>query len=367
MERQTRSLLMAVGFASMATGMLAACDHPSTRVTDDLQFELFQAHLHTPYVVGAKMTIMVTHGGDSVVGWKVESTDSSVISVGQEKPYEDRNTLYVPIEAVSPGTADLRILNNADKLVTTRTVQVEAPDRIELVHAGLKKIMKQDAPVLTGGDTVQILIRGTGTFEVLYYHEGHRVFGNGVLEPVSSSEDLTATAKTTFLFENREWLALSPNRLAETNSVDLMVGGVRLGRISVESVDATAIARVEIDAESTDGLKKDDTFYLMARTLDDQDRDIFGVDAFWSVDNVKQAGEGDLFEATYDSGKTATVVAQVGEVQDSVEVHTSGGTVQTSNTIGCSTVPVTGAWPLFLALLGMAIMARRRRRQTVRR
>jgi MYXO-CTERM domain-containing protein len=348
--------------ALLAATSFAACHQDGVRVEDDLDFELFTAELHTPYVAGAAVRIWAWHSDDDVdpSGWSGDVEDPSVLEVLSQGA--SQTGLSLQCHAAGPGETTLRIRDGGGSTLTRRTIEVAQPDRLELVPAGLIKIYGDDAAALALDQPVKVLVGGTATFEVRYYQGSRRLFGNGALVAEALDQTVTAGVEGTYLFENREWLRVSVDAtgLAE---VALTVNGADLGHLVVRGVDEEEIASVEVVAESEQGADDEALIYLLARARDVQQVDVWGVDFDWSVDGLLDPETGDLYYYYYDGDSERTVEAARAGQSDLVTVHFTDGGVTSSNHLGCATSGGSAAG-LALPLLaaGLWLMIRRRRR-----
>ena len=356
MKRMSWLLVLLGGLAGV--GALGCAE--DVRVGDDLDFSLFEYRLHTPYVVGVEVTIRVSREGqDSVEGWWGESENPEILRVGENSGYPD--TLWIDCTAAGPGTTELRIRDRNGSIRARRTIRVERPSDLVLVPAGLQRILHDEVPGLDTGELVLILQGGTATFEVEYYRDGERLFGNGVLQIAPGVPGLEAENVRTYLFRNREWLVLSPLKPGP-NGVTLSVGDRVLEDVRIEAVGLEAITDVRIEAEETRGAKDGTFLYLLARAFDETGREIYGVDFDWDVDGMAEPGEGDLFGYEYQDEAYAEVTARAGSASDQMLIEMSGGTVTSSNSVGCSTSPAGSSFGIFLAmLLGFGVWLMRRR------
>lgn len=330
---------------------------PAISVTDDLHFSLFNYELHTPYVVGARVRIHVDRRGDARVdGWSGEVTDSSVFAVEAVEHASDGRSFTLRSRAVGPGETRLLILDERGKVATSRTIRVEAPDRIALVPAGLIKVRGDDAPPADSGEPIRILSGGTATFEVTYHRGPERLFGNGALSVELTEPGLVVEVAQTYLFENREWLRLTMDATG-LMEIGLDVGGQEITRATLEGVTEDVITGVEIEAEPTRGAKNDSLLYLLAHAYDEDMGDVWGVGFRWAVDGYQHEGDGDLFYYYYEKDSERVVSGSVAGLSDEVVVFMSGGGVTSSNSLGCSAAGDSGG--LVAVLLVLILMALR--------
>ncbi len=342
----------------------AACQ-PDVRVEDDLDFELFDFELHTPYVVGADVSLHVSRRNEaSVSGWTVETEDQATFLVDGDTLTNDGRDIWVSGLALAPGETRLLVRGAGGSLRASRRIRVAMPDRIALVPAGLIKVRGDEADPLDPAEPILALEGGLATFEVQYYAGSERLFGNNALGVSVDATGLDAYPEQTFIFENREWLRLSADATG-TYEITLSVDGQHIATYDVDVVASDSIAQVEIEAEPARGARNEDLLYLLAHAYDSSGRDLWGVDFDWSIDDAQEPGEGDLFYYYYESDSDHVVAASRNGHQDEVVVFMSEGGVTSSNSIGCSTADAaTGLPGLLLPLLLLLALVRRRRTQS---
>ena len=354
-----RSLLYC--FIALVCLPLAAC-FADVRVEDDLDFQLFAYDLHTPYVVGADVGLHVSRRDDaSVTGWTVDAGDSAIFEVVPGTLQNDGDDIWVDGLAVAPGETKLLIYDESGHLETSRAIRVEMPDRIDLVPAGLIKVRGDGAEAVASDEPIRVLEGGQATFEVQYYKGAERLFGNNALTVTVDDALLEAETDQTYLFENREWLRLTPDATG-IHEISLSVGGSLIATYDVEVVTADVIEGVEIEAEPAGKAEKDDLLYLLAHAYDDQSRDIWGVDFDWAVDDLAEPGDGDLYYYYYDPDADHVVSAARNGYSDEMTVFMSDGGVSSSNSIGCNAAgSATGLVAFLLPLLWLGWRRRSRR------
>ena len=343
----------------LAAAATAAC---GTRVimTDDVDltwdFGLtlpgFEDKLHTPYVRGAPVTIWVDADDDDLrmTGWQVVTSDPAVFSVEGSFASDHDASLSAAGRAVGEGQAQLDVLDGDGARVGGGTAEVLVPDQAELLAHGYLIIGRQPEASVA---ELRILEGGQATFLVGYLREGRELHGNGVLS-IDAPEGLTATARTTFLFENREWLTVSSAAVG-TSSITLLADGVEVGTIAVETVPESDIERIDILTQDERGAQRDDSLVALAQAYDVAGRRIFGVDFDWDVDGVREEGEGDLYRYSYAPDLARRLTASRGGRSGSTTIHSSGGYVSSSNDLGC-TAGRGPSGPLGGAALALAVL-----------
>jgi len=343
----------------------AGCGETIT-LTDDLDLTWdfgitlarFDEELHTPYVKGTEVRLEVRSDDEDrrFTGWRLESSDPSVFQLGGTGRTE--YSLYVEGIAAAEGTSEITIRDDEGDVRGRTVVEVLAPDRIELEHHAYLIMDREDeAPV----SDARIVEDGTSTYLVRYFRDGRELHGNGVLSAVAP-DGILPEPRTTFLFENREWLSIHATTPMST-SIELLADGEPVSVFPVEVVPETAIEDVVLIAQNERKAGPEDWLVVLAQAYDGQGRRIFGVDYEWMLDGVMQIGDGDLYRYEYDPEQPRQITARRGAHSDTITIHASRGFVDSSNDIGCSSSAPTGG---ALVFAGLALVLFRRRRACVR-
>jgi hypothetical protein len=340
---------------------LGACG-PTYSLTDDidltwdfgLTLATFDDTLHTPYVLGTKVTLYVNSSEDNpdLRGWTIESTDPEVFRIDEIVVDDRAESVRGSGIAIGEGKAELIVRDAAGKRVGSGTAEVLAPDAIGLDSHGYLIIGRADeAPV----DEARIVENGTATYLVHYFRAGRELHGNGVLS-VAPQSGITATPRTTFLFENREWLTVSTTA-PKTGALELFAYDRPIGTLPLVVVPESDIAEVVLLTESEADHEDGDLLVALAQSWDDAGRRIFGIEYAWDVDGVQQIAEGDLYRYSFKRGANQMVRAARGGHSDSVMIHSDGGSVGSSNNVGCA---AGGGGSV---LVGLVVLGLRRRRR----
>jgi hypothetical protein len=341
--------------------VLAACG-PDIRMTDDIDltwdFEItldrLDGFLHTPYVKGAPVTVFVNGGDDDdLTGWKVSSSDSSVFAIDSVTVADDRHSIAAKGRAVGEGVAGLIVDDKDGGQVGIEEAEVVAPDRVELDAHGYLILNREPEAYV---DDVRIVAGGTATYLVRYYRGDRELHGNGVLS-IDAPAMVSANPRTTFLFENREWVSVSSSTVG-TESIALRADGDPITTVPVITVPETDIQNVALLAQSEKGHEDGDWLVLLAQSSDAIGRRIFGVDYRWNIDGVMQTDAGDLYRYEFKQGAFEMVTAERAGHAASTMIQSDTGFVDTTNHVGCDAGAGAGGF-VGLALLGL----RRRRRQ----
>lgn len=317
--------------------------------------------LHQPYVQGSEMDVYVDHSDDKkdLSGWSLRSLNTEIFSVDNPtfSKFND-NYFRVHCHAVSDGIAQLEVLDSSGKVQHRTTVEVGKPDRIELLAHGPMLVDRAELPALTTNP--QVLAGGTATFLVRYYKGARLLNGNGALD-VASTENVTAATPQSFLFEDRDWLQVTP--LAEGNfAVPLRVGGDDITTLQLKSVPESAVDEVRILGKNESKAKKGDWLVALAQAYDTADQPIYGVEYDWELDGDTEPGEGDLYRYQYDPKEKHNIEARFGALDAVAQIH-GEGFVDSSNNIGCATSGDPRTSLVSLVVIGVAMAFARRRRR----
>lgn len=345
---------------------LGACG-PTYHMTDDVDltwdFELtlsrFDDDLHSPYVRGARVTLFAhsSDDGERFAGWSIESSDPEVFRVDDSAVEAGGDGLVAHGQAVGEGTARLRLLDDRGREVGRGVAEVRVPDRVELAAHGSLILGRDDEAVVSEARVVE---GGEATYLVRYFRDGRELHGNGVLT-ADVPAGVTAQPRTSFLFENREWLTLDATD-AGTGTLQLRADGEAVVSLPLVVVPDSAIEDVVVLTESEKGHDDGDWLVALAQAYDAQGARIFGVDYAWDVDGVAQSGDGDLYRYRFQRGMFEMVQAQRGAHRDAVMIQADAGFVDSSNRVGCT---AGGSGSLLVGLAGLGLVAVRRRRAHV--
>ena len=341
---------------------LAAACGPTITLTDDIDLTWdfaptltrFEDSLHGPYVRGTKMRLYVSSSDDKqrFTGWTIASEDPSIVTVAATSG--DDLGLTAQATAVGAGTTDLIVLDDKGHVVGRGHAEVGLPDRVELdAHGYLILDRASEAPV----DEARILEGGEATYLVRYFRGGDELHGNGVLT-TGAVNGLVAEPRTTFLFENREWLSITSTQQG-TSSLPLLVDRTPVAAVQVVTVDQTAIDGVALLSTSEKHASDGDWLVALAQSYDADGRRIFGVDYAWDVDGKALDASGDLYRYEYKAGKYEMVTARMAGHQDSLQIQSDAGFVDSTNNIGCA---AGGGAASPLLVLGAIGLRRRKRR-----
>lgn len=356
---------MRPGTCALGLALAVAACGPTYSMTDDVDLtwdfaitpRRFEDHLHSPYVRGTAVTVYASSSdkGEDLHGWTIESSDPGVFQIA-DVVGSTGHDLAVRAQAVGEGTAILTLLDPHGHAVGASAVEVAVPDAIELdAHGSLILGREDEAPV----HEVRVLAGGEATYLVRYFGRRRELHGNGVLS-VETPSGVTGQPRTTFLFENREWLTLDTTTVG-SGSLRLFADGVAASTVPVVVVPETAIADVVVLTERESGHRDGDWLAALAQAYDAAGERIFGVAFDWNVGGVVQQADGDLYRYQFKSGRYEMVQAQRGTHSDTAMIQSQGGFVDSTNHVGCAAGGGGSPAPVLVGL-GLAVVVRRRRR-----
>ena len=373
MRRTTFPIL---GLAVVALGFLAGCPQDQVNFHDDLDFVFdFKPFdplhppgddLHIPYVVGAEMRMYALRDHDKMnleSAW-AESLDTGVLDLWDR--HSDATQTDFRCRATGPGTTEVVIWRNeaGTRAWGRAAIEVAQPKTAELTFAGPLFIDAGREEFRVNGP-VNVLVGGTATFLVEYADAtGRRLYGNGVLEVSQAGEGMDAYADQTWLFEDREWLVVTPLTPGD-HVVDLKVGGRSLGAVTIHAVQDADVAIIDLRRESESGHDNGDFLAVLALGYTDTGDPIYGIEYSWEVDGFPKAGEGDLYKYEYDRRDTSSLQADFNGHTQKTTIHSAynDGWVSSTNNIGCTAAATPGRWTsLVLMLVPLGLLALRRRR-----
>lgn len=355
--------LAACGLA-VALG-LGACA-PTYTMTDDIDLtwdfvltpSTFDDALHSPYVRGTKVALLA-HSSDKEPdfrGWSIVTSDPAVFRIDDSAVDPDGRGLTAHGQAVGEGTASLRLLDDRGHEVGRGVAEVLVPDQVELDAHGSLILGRDDEAAVAEARVVE---NGEATYLVRYFRGGRELHGNGVLTAVAPV-GVTAQPRTTFLFENREWLTLGTT-VAGSGALQLSADQVSVASVPMVVVPESAIADVVVLTQSENGHHDGDWLVALAQAYDGNGERIFGVDYTWNVNGATQTGDGDLYRYQFKQGLFAMVQAQRGLHSDAAMIQSDQGFVDSSNKVGCT---AGGSGSLVVGLMGLGLVVVRRRRRS---
>jgi uncharacterized protein (TIGR03382 family) len=370
---------------ALALSMLAllpALSCKSAALRDDIRFELTFSFvptirkpdvLHLPYVTGAKVNLWLEDdAGADMNGWRFDSSDPAVFSI--ETRETGIGTMRGVLRARAEGRSVVRAYDTLGRLRYTYDIPVVAPDRVELYSHGPLLLREPESAARV--EEARILEGGKATFLVRYFRGNRRLHGNGALVAAASG-GIAAEPRTTFLFENQEWISLSA-RSAGEHALDLAAGSSPAVRFRVVGVREQDLVRLELDGGDEGRARRGDWLNVVVTGVDRSGHTVLGVDCAWLLEGESQYGRGpgwpweeeasdvgDLFRYEYRAGFPKMLVAERGGLQAQATIHAGLGYVSSTNKLGCSaagddTASLAGA---VLILLAALLISRRQPRR----
>ena len=364
----------------LSVGILCASGCKTAALRDDIELDLRLSFsplsavwksdtLHLPYVTGAKVNITLDDdAGADMTDWRFESSDPSVLAIQMRDTRV--GTMSARVTAGREGAATVRAYDTLGRQRYAYEIPVVAPDRVQLSpHADLLLRMSATASRV---EEARILAGGTATYLVRYYRGNRRLNGNGALiaRPPSG---VIAEPRTTFLFENQEWLSLTPNGVG-AQSVELFAGATPLGRFAVMGVQESALQRIVLEGEDEGRARRGDWLNVVAKGVDPEGRTVLGLDCEWTMEGDLQgastapwardvAAVGDLYRYEYRGDLTKSLTANLGQKDATAILHAGLGYVSSTNKLGCAAGgdDVAGLISA-LCVLGAALLVSRRAR-----
>jgi uncharacterized protein (TIGR03382 family) len=315
----------------------------------------FDDDLHAPYVRGARVTLFARSSDENedFRGWTIVSSNEAVFRIEENVVDGDARALRARGQAMGEGTVELRLMDARGDEVGHGEVDVVVPDRVELAAHGSLILGRDDEAVVR---EARVLEAGRATYLVRYFRGSRELHGNGVLR-VEAPEGVTPQARTSYLFENREWLTLDTTT-AMAGELGVFADEVKVATVPFVVVPETTLVDVVLLTQSEGGHEDGDWLVALAQAYDGNGERIFGVEYIWDVDGVSQVGDGDLYRYRFKEGQFQMVQATRGRLSDAVMIQSDEGRVGSSNNVGCT---AGGGGSLAVGLLGLAMVRRRRR------
>lgn len=315
--------------------------------------------MHEPYVAGSRFNIHVhtNRSTESMRGWRLESSDPSILRI-EKLSYDDDERLSAHVRTFREGDVRLRVVDDGGDVRHERVVPVRQPDRVELLAHGMLLIGKDEAEARVG--ELRVRVGGKATYLARYYKDGQQLFGNGALFAESTPEVEVGVVRS-FIFEDRDWLQVSPNKVGDFD-VLLEVAGQRVNGFPVAAVPDYDVVEVRIIGVDESRAKKGEELVALAQAYDAKGRHVYGVEYNWKLDGFREDGLGDLYRYKYDPDRPRTLEAQFASMSASAIIR-GKGFVSSTNHVGCSAAPgraTGGAFAVLLLLGAIAVRARRR-------
>lgn len=356
-----RFLFLLAGASALTLG----CGGPSLADTVDwtLDFDLtITDELHSPYVRGSQFTVYALGlSEEEERHHEVRSADNDILScLGSLNAEAD-------CTAASQGEVDLEITRDGEIVHATPVEVVRADAAWAFPRAALMAAHGLPTPATS---RIRILQGGTATFQVVFTGHGERLSGAGSMDATAPA-GVAIDVERTLLFEDRDWLQITPAELGE-HEVTISSAGDPVSTVRIEVVDASAVDSIVLAGAPEEGARDGDTLTIVGVARGEDGVPIYGVDFDWDLDGVAEPGEGDLFRYVFDRNRRRTVTAHFGDKAGSLGIHAESGYVDSTNNLGCAVAPgasgrgLAGSGPGSFAwaagALGLAALAFARRR-----
>ena len=314
--------------------------------------------LHQPYVRGTETRIHVSSRSllDTVGNWSVSSSDPSVLEITEVD--DDRRSLVLDVIARGEGSCQLTVFDGHGSELRTVSVDVRLPDRaVVKPHGDMASDFEE---LVEDTSEFQVIQDGTATFLVQWFAGTAPLYGTGALEVGVDAECLDARARRTQLFEEREYLEVTPEEVGEFE-VTLYADGVEIDEVDIQVLEDQDIDSIRIYTEGEDDASPGQTLHLLAHAEDDDGRPIYGAEFDWRFDGSHEPGEGDLYVYDFDPQEQHTIKVEYDGLDDFIEIHGRDGEVASTTSIGCNAGGAgSAAIPATALLLALVIGLRRR-------
>jgi hypothetical protein len=336
----------------------AGCGGPPFKVTDSFTpppegpFASAEDSLHQ-YAVGTAFAfdVRTARAFVDLDAVKVVSKDPDVLLITNEEKVDDH--LHVTVLAQQEGTAALAFLDEDDRPMEERVVEVKRADEV-LLSVNIDDDKGFTIPAVKK-DAILVAAGGTVTFRVQYLRDGQELKGSGILTGVS---DVIASVNPTRDNPDREFFTLNaPKDPTPAVPLVLKVAGSPVRALEVRTTSLDEIKKIELD-EGDQGTHWNGSVYsVWAKAFDKDAKPIFGAPFAWSFDGDDLDDSGDLLFYTHAGGERRRVQVRAGDEVEDVTVEAKKGSAKVAKTAdpGCA-----GALPG--SVVALALLLRRRRR-----
>ncbi len=286
---------------------------------------------------------------------KVVAKNPDLLTVDDQK-LED-GVIHATLHALAAGTAGLDFVDDHNRPLEERVIEVKQPDEIDLA-VDIDTDHGYTIPALDG-DNMLVAAGGKVTFRVSYKAGGGEVKGKGVL--VGASDTFTVQNPTKDGPDRELVKLLAPAQPGEVVPVDLSVADQVVRTLQVRAASPDEIATIQLDEGELPSWKSNgDVYTVWGKAFTEDAAPVFGAPLAWTFDSATVDGDGDLLSYTYQGGERRRIQVRAGDAVEDLTVEAKDGTalVGTTQSAGCAAVP--GAPPaLALLLLGLARLRRR--------
>jgi hypothetical protein len=332
----------------------ATCERDCLEINDDLEFG---DSIHRPYTVGT-IVKFTAERRNYTGGWSMAIDDQSVVKT---EDYSGGPSIkYLTCSAVGEGETQLKIYNADGSIRSSRTLSVEAPDRLRVYAAppggnSSQWLIESRIRELDDMLPVPVVVGETATFAIRYYKGEKELFGSGALQVEHSGHSLDLKIQRSYKTMTSEWLRVTPLETGYSR-IYLEVAGRSLSSLLIQAIEDNAIDSVLIVAKIVPELASFDSC-LLARAFDRSGLRIHTGKFSWSVDDVLQDEIGDLFCYREREAVDPELKVSAGSASTQREFEASEWYVTSSETLkyydGCGTAPVGSFFLSLFPFLGM--------------
>ncbi len=346
-------------------GSLQGCACGAVRVTDGFGPANEQGDALHRYASSAK--IRLSFESDDLDVDTLRATVSGnvrFLEAEGDSPAEDGRLPTLDLRTLDAGDASLTVLDASDTVIAEHALTIVDVDDVTF------SVTAAVAPGLTlpaiDVANVRILRESRAAFRTTLLADGDEIFGFDAVTAVSSlaaANTRNGIAGDSSGDFSRNAVEVSvPASAVDPFTVDVEAGSF-VGALTVTptaAADVTALTLVKADASGADN---GDTIAVVALPVVGA-APVFGAPVLWSFDGANvvdddQPARGDSLSYQHQGGNTVDVVATFGDLSASTTVEGRAGTASVSSitfACGASNTP-----PLFMGLLALALLSRRRR------
>jgi hypothetical protein len=315
-----------------------------------------QDSLHD-YVVGTelRLDIRAARAFVNLDAVEVVSKSPELVQVLAQERVEDE--IQVRLKALAPGTVGINFLDERQRPMEERVLEVKLPDEIALaVNVEAERVYT--TPVING-ENLLLAAGGAVTWRVTYKHAGKEVKGTGVLQGNAT----TLTVENPTRGEpDREFLTLrAPAEATEKTPVELLVDDVVIRTLQVRNAPVDEIAAIQLDEGQLPSWRQNgDVSQVWAKAFTADATSVWGAPFAWTIESDSLEGSGDLVEYNYEGGSRRRIQVRAGEVVKDLTIEARDGTVRVTSTESPGCAAAAPSLPLAL----LALFVRRRRAST---
>ena len=278
---------------------------------------------------------------------KVVSKNPDLLAV-DEQSIKD-GVIHVKLHAVAAGTASLDFLDDRQRPLEERVIEVKLPDEVSLaVNVDVDK--GYTTPAIDIGELL-VAAGGSVTFRVTYKKDGKELKGKGVL--VGDGGTLTLQNPTREKPDREFFTITAPNEAADKAPVPLKIADNVVTTVNIRVAALSEIATIQLDEGALPGFKNNgDVFTVWGKAFTEGAAPVFGAPFAWTFDSKPVDGAGDLVSYTFQGGERRRIQVSAGDAVNDLTVEAKDGTavVKDSAAAGCASTPAPLAFALCVLL-----------------